>query len=304
MNSTKPLVIVLIGPTASGKTDLAIEIADYLKINIHNIDSRQIYRGMDIGTAKPTNEQQKIIKHHLINLTNPDNAINVKEFREIATKSINNEIEQGNNSFLVGGSGLYMNSIINGFITPEVAPQNLFRDKLAKLGQDQCWDLLKFCDPISAKKISVKDKIRTIRALEVFYATGKPISSQQFIKPPPWNILELGLDRDDLHKRILIRSQKMFENGIIEETIKLIQNYGPSLPLLNTIGYLEANNVINKIYNQKEAVEMTAQRTINFAKRQRTWFRNKNNPFWLDPKNPLKDAIIKIDSAFAKFNLI
>ena len=296
MNSSKPLVIALIGPTASGKTDLAIEIAKHFNMKIHNVDSRQIYKEMDIGTAKPTATQQKLIKHYLINLTNPDQAINVKEFQEIATNSINNQISQGLHPFLVGGSGLYMNSIINGFITPEVPPQNFFRNKLSKLGQKKCWELLQICDPISVQKINAEDKNRTIRALEVFYTTGKPISIQQSINPPPWRVLEIGLDCNDLNERILKRTKIMFKNGIIEETKNLINKYGIDLPLLKTIGYQEAINVIKN--NQKiiDAIEITSKKTINFAKRQRTWFRNKNNPYWLDNKNPLKDAIIKIQS--------
>ena len=297
MNSSKPLVIVLIGPTASGKTDLSIEIAKHFNMRIHNVDSRQIYKEMDIGTAKPTATQQKLIKHYLINLTNPDQSINVKEFQEIATNSINNQISQGLHPFLVGGSGLYMNSIINGFITPEVPPQNFFRNKLSKLGQKKCWELLQICDPISVQKINAEDKNRTIRALEVFYTTGKPISIQQSINPPPWRVLEIGLDCNDLNERILKRTKIMFKNGIIEETKNLINKYGIDLPLLKTIGYQEAINVIKN--NQKiiDAIEITSKKTINFAKRQRTWFRNKNNPYWLDNKNPLKDAIIKIQSA-------
>jgi len=297
MNSSKPLVIVLIGPTASGKTDLAIEIADHFNMKIHNIDSRQIYKEMDIGTAKPTKLQQKVIKHYLINLTNPDKAINVKEFQEIATNSINNQISLGLHPFLVGGSGLYMNSIINGFITPEVPPQKFFRNKLSKLGQKECWEILQMCDPITSKKINAEDKNRTIRALEVFYATGKPISIQQSINPPPWKVLELGLDCNDLNARILTRTKIMFKNGIIEETKNLINKYGVDLPLLKTIGYKEAINVIQNNQKINDAIEITSQKTINFAKRQRTWFRNKNNPYWLDNKNPLKDAIIKIQSA-------
>ena len=210
MNSSKPLVIALIGPTASGKTDLAIEIAKYFNMKIHNVDSRQIYKEMDIGTAKPTATQQKLIKHYLINLTNPDQAINVKEFQEIATRSINNQLSIGSNPFLVGGSGLYMNSIINGFITPEVPPQQLFRKKLSELGQKKCWEILQICDPITAQKINAEDKIRTIRALEVFYTTGKPISMQQSINPPPWKVLEIGLDCNDLNERILKRTKIMF----------------------------------------------------------------------------------------------
>ena len=298
MNSSKPLVIVLIGPTASGKTDLAIEIAKHFNIRIHNVDSRQIYKEMDIGTAKPTKIQQKVIKHYLINLTNPDQKINVKEFQEIATNSINDQISQGIVPFLVGGSGLYMNSIINGFITPEVPPQTFFRNKLSKLGQKECWEILKICDPITAQKINAEDKIRTIRALEVFYTTGKPISIQQSINPPPWKVIEIGIDCNDLNQRILKRTQIMFENGIIEETKNLISKYGIDLPLLKTIGYKEAINVIQNNQNINDAIEITSQKTINFAKRQRTWFRNKNNPYWLDNKNPLKDAIIKIESAF------
>ncbi len=297
MNSSNPLVIVLVGPTASGKTKLAIEIAKHFNINIHNIDSRQIYKGMDIGTAKPTKEEQQTVKHHLLNLTYPDRTINVKEFQSIATKSINNEIEEGINPFLVGGSGLYMNSIINGFKTPDVPPHKSLRDNLEQLGQEQCWDLLISCDPITANKINSEDKIRTIRALEVFYATGEPISSLQSINPPPWNVLQLGLDKEDLNKRILKRTQLMFDNGIIEETETLINRYGSNLSLLKTIGYREASEIINKLYNKREAIDVATQKTINFAKRQRTWFRNKNNPYWLNNKNPLKDAIIKIESA-------
>ena len=130
MFSSKPLVIVLIGPTASGKTELAIKIAKHLRINIHNIDSRQIYKGMNIGTAKPTQAQQREIKHYLIDIENPDKKINVKQFQEIAMKSINNEIKHKKIPFLVGGSGLYMNSITKGFITPQAPPQENLRKQL------------------------------------------------------------------------------------------------------------------------------------------------------------------------------
>ena len=297
MNSSKPLVIALIGPTASGKTDLAIEIAKHFNMRIHNVDSRQIYKEMDIGTAKPNRIQQKVIKHYLINLTNPDQTINVKGFQEIATKSINHEITKGEHPFLVGGSGLYMNSIIYGFITPEVPPQENFRNNLTKLGQKECWELLQACDPVTAQKINAEDKIRTIRALEVFYATGKPISIQQSINPPPWKVLEIGLDCNELNERILKRTKNMFKNGIIDETKNLINKYGIELPLLKTIGYQEAINVIKNNQKINDAIEITSKKTINFAKGQRTWFRNKNNPYWLDTKNPLKDAIIKIQSA-------
>jgi len=299
MSSSEPLVIVLLGPTASGKSELAIEIAQYFQMSIHNIDSRQIYRDMDIGTAKPTKEQQKQIKHLLIDIENPNKPINVKEFQEIATQSINNEIKQNKFPFLVGGSGLYMNSITQGFVTPNVPPQEFLRKQLIHLGQEHCSQLLKVCDPLTSKKINSEDKTRTIRALEVFYATGKPISLQQSMNPPPWNVIELGLDREDLHQRIERRAQFMFQNGIIEETKYIISRYGENIPLLKTIGYKEAIYAINNVYSVGKAIQITVNKTINFAKRQRTWFRNKNNPFWLDSKNPLKDAIIKIESSLS-----
>ena len=295
MSSYQPHVIVLIGPTASGKTELAIEIAEYFKTQIHNIDSRQIYKSMNIGTAKPTKDQQKKIKHYLLDIKEPINPINVKQFQEIAQKSIKREIKQNNLPFLVGGSGLYMNSITKGFFVPNVPPQNNLREQL-KLGQKECWELLKKYDPISTKKINFADQIRTIRALEVFYVTGKPLSTQKVQKPPEWKILELGLDRDNLKERILQRTKNMFLSGIIEETKNLISQYGPDLPTLATIGYRESRELLNNYLTIDEAIEKTTTKTIQFAKRQKTWFRNKNNPIWLNNKNLLKDAIIRIES--------
>jgi len=143
MSSYPPHVIILIGPTASGKTELAIEIADYFKTRIHNIDSRQIYKFMDIGTAKPSENQQKQIKHFLIDIEEPVRPINVKQFQAIAQKSIKKEIKQNNLPFLVGGSGLYMNSITKGFFVPDVPPQNNLRKQLEELGQEKCWELSK-----------------------------------------------------------------------------------------------------------------------------------------------------------------
>ncbi len=295
----KPLVIVLIGPTASGKTKLAIEIAKYFKINIHNVDSRQLYRFMDIGTAKPTKEQQKIIKHFLIDIEEPSSQINARQFQEIATKSINQELNQKRIPFLVGGSGLYMNSIIKGFFAPDIPPQKDMRSQFEKLGQEKCWELLKICDPLLSKKINFADQVRTIRALEIFYVTGKPMSSQTFQNPPPWTILELGIDREDLKEQILKRTKNMFELGIIEETKNIINKYGSNLPLLETIGYKEAKDVLKENLKIEEAIELTTTKTIQFAKRQKTWFRNKNNPIWLNNKNLLKDAIINIEYALS-----
>ena len=168
MSSYPPHVIILIGPTASGKTELAIEIAEYFKTRIHNIDSRQIYKSMDIGTAKPSKHQQKKIKHFLIDIEEPICPINVKQFQEIAQKSIKREIQRDYLPFLVGGSGLYMNSITKGFFVPDVPPQNNLRRQLEELGQTKCWELLNNCDPLSTKKISFTDRIRTNKSFRSF----------------------------------------------------------------------------------------------------------------------------------------
>ena len=189
-----------------------------------------------------------------------------------------------------------MNSITKGFFVPDVPPQNDLRRQLEKLGQKECWELLKNCDPISTKKINFADHIRTIRALEVFYVTGKPLSNQKIQKPPEWRILELGLDRYNLKERILQRTKNMFLTGILDETKYLISQFGSDLPILETIGYREARDVLNCKLTIDKAIELTSTKTIQFAKRQKTWFRNKNNPIWLNNKILLKDAIIRIES--------
>ena len=179
---------------------------------------------------------------------------------------------------------------------PDVPPQNKLRVQLEELGQRECWALLKKCDPQSTKTIHFADQIRTIRALEVFYVTGQPLSNQKVQNPPDWRILELGLDRENLKERIIQRTKNMFLSGIIDETKYLITQYGYDLPILETIGYREAMAVLKNHLTIDKAIELTNTKTIQFAKRQKTWFRNKNNPIWLNNKNLLKDAIIKIES--------
>ena len=175
----KPLVIALLGPTASGKTALAIELAKNLSLNVINVDSRQIYIGMDIGTAKPSAAQQLSITHHLIDLRQPDNPINLKEFQAIAQLKIDEELQVHRIPFLVGGSGLYLKSLTAGLSPPPVSPQPAIRKQLLEIGQETCYHLLQNADPTAAKRIAPADAIRTQRALEVIYATGQTISTLQ-----------------------------------------------------------------------------------------------------------------------------
>ncbi len=296
MKDPNPIVIVLLGPTASGKTSLAIEIAKRIELDVHNIDSRQLYKGMDIGTAKPSEEQQQQIKHFLIDIREPNEPLTLHEFQKIAISSLNTNLKKGKAGFLVGGSGLYIKSLTDGLCPPSVAPQPALRDQLRNLKPIECHQLLRLCDPIAAKRIYPADSSRTIRALEVFYATGKTMSSLKSTNPPKWNLLEIGLDPYNLQERISERTKNLYRGGLLEETEKLSNQFGKDLPLLQTIGYREALQVIRGELSIKQGIEITTQRTRKFAKRQRTWFRRQHSPKWLNETNPLEEALSLIQN--------
>ena len=294
MQPNKPLLIAIMGPTASGKTELAIEIAKKINANIHNVDSRQIYIDMNIGTAKPTAAQQKQVKHLLIDVCSPSKPINLHDFQFIAKKSIEKDFKTNDFTLVVGGSGLYLQSLIGGLNPPAVPPQKFLRDQLEKLEKNELHKLLKCCDPIAAERIHPEDSIRAIRALEVFYATGQMFSKQKKMMPSPWRVLELGLNPDNLISRIQRRTKEMYKKGLIEETQSLINKYGNDLKLLKTIGYGEARSIIEGKVNHEEAIEITIKRTCQLAKRQKTWFKNKHNSKWLSDENALSEALSSI----------
>ncbi len=284
-------LIVLLGPTASGKTDFAIQIAKKLDIEIINVDSRQVYIGMDIGTAKPTDQQQQEVVHHLLDIRPPNQPLTLREFQKEAEKKIKKALELKGIAFLVGGSGLYLKALTAGLCPPAVSPQPFLRSQFQQIGQKESYQLLEKADPKAAGKINPSDAVRTERALEVLYATGKPISIQQKVKKPSWRILEFGLNPQDLDDRIKKRTSLMYSNGLIEETAALIKLYGDELPMLQTIGYAEAQKVLQKDLNPAEAIALTTRRTKQFAKRQRTWFRKQHSPEWLNPENGLSKAL-------------
>ena len=300
--SHRPLVLVVLGPTASGKTDLAIGLARALDLAVLNVDSRQLYRGMDVGTAKPTAAQQALARHELIDLRDPDQPLNLQEFRALAAPLIDAELERRRDgvplALLAGGSGLYLQALTQGLEPPAVPPQPELRQQFAGLGQPFCHQLLRHCDPIAAGRIAVADAVRTQRALEVLYATGQLLSSQQGATPPPWRVLELGLDPADLSARIARRTEQLYASGLVEETALLIQRHGADLPLLATIGYAEARLVLSGELTGTAAIALTALRTRQFAKRQRTWFRRRHQPQWLqarDPEAQLKEALQAVE---------
>jgi tRNA dimethylallyltransferase len=280
-----PLVIALMGPTASGKTALALDLAEALDLAVLSVDSRQLYRGMDIGTAKPSPAQRARVRHELIDLRDPDQPITLQEFTVLAQAAIAAEHQRRGIALLVGGTGLYLQALLQGLEPPAVPPQPRLRQQFAQLGQPSCHALLRQADPAAAGRIAAADAVRTQRALEVLYATGLPLAGRRQRRPPPWRIVELGLDPPDLADRICQRTAALYDLGLVAETAALRQRYGRDCPLLQTIGYGEASRLLEGELDRPAAQALTERRTRQYAKRQRTWFRRQHQALWL-PAGP------------------
>lgn len=302
------ILIVICGATATGKSSLALALAKRLRAIIISADSRQVYREFDIGTAKPTKSQQQEVPHYLIDICEPVETLTVADYQQQAQGLINSGVGQlretgeggdGRNSIqiqqrldsgvapalLVGGTGLYIRSIVKGLKIPRVAPNYELRSQLQKLGQLQLYAMLQQVDPVAAQKIHANDSVRTLRALEVFYITGSPISEQQGENPPSYPILQIGLDcpnLEDLQKRIEQRTEEMISMGLVAEVELLCQKYSVDLPLLNTLGYQEIKEYLLGNISLSEAKNLTVLHTRQFAKRQRTWFKADETIEWFD----------------------
>lgn len=272
-----------------GKSGLALALAERLSGVIISADSRQVYRGFDIGTAKPTVAEQARILHYLIDLCEPTETLTVADYQQQAQALIQQLHQSGDRvPLLVGGTGLYISAIANGLIIPHVAPQPQLRGQLTQIGQPQCYAFLQQLDPDAAQRIHANDQVRTLRALEVYYATGRPLSSQQGESPPDYPILYIGLSCEPavLAQRIERRVYQMIEAGLVEEVKTLIARYGPDLPLLRTLGYAEIQQYLFGQIPLPAAIELIAQHTRQFAKRQRTWFRKVPTIEWFAADNP------------------
>ena len=274
-------LIVICGATATGKSGLALALAQRLGTAIISADSRQVYREFDLGTAKPTADEQKLVPHYLIDICDPTESLTVADYQEKAQALISSSPRP---LLLVGGTGLYIKAIVRGMKIPRVAPQYELRSQLASLGQTQLYAFLQQVDAIAAQKIHRNDSVRTLRALEVFYVTGKPISQQQGENPPNYPILQIGLDCDPAHLqyRIEQRTEKMIADGLVKEVEYLCQKYGVDLPLLDTLGYAEIKQYLAGKITLTEAKDLTILHTRQFAKRQRTWFRAYPEIEWFD----------------------
>lgn len=288
-------VIVIVGPTASGKTSLSIELAKRLNGEIVSADSMQIYKYMDIGTAKPTIEEMQGIKHYLIDEVLPSEEFNVVKFKELAEKYIDEIISKGRQPIVVGGTGLYISSLINNINFSETECDWELREKLQKeaeeYGVQYLHDKLKQVDIDAANNIHPNNIKRVIRALEVYYQTNKPISYHNEISravPPKYEFILVGLtmDRQYLYDRINKRVDVMLENGLIDEVKRLVDSgYAHSITSMQGIGYKEILAYLNGETTLEDAIEIIKRDSRRYAKRQLTWFKRIKEIKWFGIDN-------------------
>ena len=284
------MLIVICGATATGKSGLAISIAQRLNSEILSADSRQIYRDFDIATATVSKTELALVPHHFVSTSDPNCTVTVAQYQAEAQPLIDRLQQQRQIPFLVGGTGLYIKSVVKGLKMPRVAANEDLRSQLTNLGQVQCYQILQQVDPQAAHKIYANDPRRTIRALEVYYVTGRTISSQQGEYPPSYPILQIGLDcehLDILAHRIEHRTQQMIDLGWEDEVKYLGGKYGWDLPLLKTLGYAQMCQYLQGEISLAAAIDRTIVSTRQFAKRQRTWFKAIPEIEWFDSNDPI-----------------
>lgn len=323
-----PALIVICGPTAAGKSGLAMAIAKRLQTVIISADSRQVYREFDIGTAKPSPADLQTVPHFMIDYCEPTETLTLADYQtqvqrliqychrqddpasseskcslaamgDLSSAPINSTVQDStvrlhlpvapNIPLLVGGTGLYIKSIVRGLKIPRVPPNAELRSQLEDLSQHQCYQFLQQVDRDSAARIHPNDQVRTLRALEVYYTTGIPMTAQQGESPPHYPVLQLGVDcfeEDGLSRRIEHRTRHMVDQGFVEEVERLGDRYGTDLPLLDTLGYREIRQYLAGDVSLEEAIAQIIVHTRQFAKRQRTWFRADPSIEWLEATDP------------------
>ncbi len=281
-NRKLPLILI-IGPTAVGKTEFAIQLAERLNGEIVSADSRLFYRGMDIGTAKPTAEEQARVPHHLIDIADPDEILSLAIFQQKAQEAIRGIHTRNKIPFLVGGTGQYIRAVTEGWTPPEVQPDERLRGELERLkeerGPDWLYEKLQELDPIAAEKIDPRNYRRTIRALEVILTTGRRFSEQRGQSQSPYHLIAIGLTRPraELYERVDQRIDAMFKNSFLDEVRGLLaKGYSPSLPTMSAIGYREAIRVLNGEISEEQAKVEMRRITRVFVRRQANWFKESD----------------------------
>jgi tRNA dimethylallyltransferase len=301
----KPKIVVILGPTAVGKSELALELAGQLNGEIVNADSQQVYRFMDIGTGKPTMAERERVRHHLIDVVKPDQEFNAAMFRHLASEVIYQINERKRNPMVCGGTGLYLKALTRGLFEGP-AQDVIFRSELekeiAQSGLDAVYRRLAEIDPTVTATIHPNDRSRTVRALEVYQLTGKPISqwqSEHRFQEDSFEVLKVGLtlDRAELYERINQRSAAMIQAGLLDEVRSLLaRGYSLDLKPLGSVGYAQMGKVIRGALTIDAALEEMQQQTRHLAKRQLTWFHGDKDVRWFHPKQILE--ILEISKEF------
>lgn len=298
-------LIVITGPTASGKTDLAITVAQELGSSVVSADSRQVYAGMNIGTAKPkfawsdkveeANGETGLpavalakagpVPHYLLNIRYPSEPLSLSDWQTAAFQAIDHIAADGGAPLLVGGTMLYIDSIIKNYELPQVAPNPDLRAELENKATDELYAELLKKDPAAKEFIEPMNKRRIVRALEVMAATGQPFSPQRRQRPPRYAITAIGLfdSWEALEERVKERVAAMFEGGLVEETKILLDHYGADLPLLATLNYREAAAVLRGEWPSEKAREEMIRANLKYARRQMSWWRGREDIAWHSP---------------------
>ena len=288
----KPKIVVIVGPTASGKTSLSIELAKKVNGEIISADSMQIYKEMNIGTAKITKEEMEGINHYLIDFIDPDKRYTVSDFKKDSSKAIKEILDKNKTPIVVGGTGLYVNSLIYEINYSEMNFDEDYRNKLMEDaatpdGLNYLWNKANEIDPEAMKKISKNDKKRIVRVLEIFNATGKTkteleIKSRENDTKYEYLVYGINMDRTILYERINSRVDKMIKDGLIDEVRNIINKYDEFPTAMQGLGYKEVVQYLCGNYNKEEMIEKIKQETRRYAKRQMTWFRKNKKIIWLD----------------------
>jgi len=312
LSNLKPLIVIL-GPTASGKTALSIALAKNFNGEIVSADSRQIYRGMDIGTAKPPrNEKLKMknekfdcviietIPHYMIDICDPDEEFTLQHYKQTAIGIIKDIQSRGKLPFLVGGTGLYISAVVDNLEIPEVSPNQALRQKLETKSNKELFQDLKRVDPLSAETIDRNNKRRLVRALEVCIVTGRPFSSQRNKGKPLFDALQIGISfpKEELYKKIDERVDEQFETGLEDEVKGLKEKYGCRVPAMSGIGYHEMCEYSEGKFTFEEAVRKIKSNTKKYAKRQMVWFKRDPRIHWITKQSEAE----KLIKAFLKEN--
>lgn len=299
-------LVALLGPTAVGKTALSLDLAERLGAEIVSADSRLIYRGMDIGTAKPSAAEQARVPHHLLDLALPDMVLTLAEYQRRAYATIDAIHARGRLPLLVGGTALYARAVVEGLRIPEVAPDPTLRAELeqvlAEQGREELFRRLAAVDPATAAVIDARNPRRVLRALEIALLTGQSKVALEGAEPPPYAVFMVGLTRprDDLYARIDRRVLEMVDAGLVAETQRLLAaGYAPSLPAMTSLGYREMTAYLAGEMSLAEAIARIQVETHRFVRHQMTWYRKLPGMVWFDLSEA--GAVVAVNKAVDDF---